>query len=201
MLDPGHGATDWPPSGGLATFCNFLGTDRDRETSRTAGPERGRTLLAERLVSGYEAFLGGRFTREQDRFGHLAEAGQKPRIMLIGCCDSRVSPEVVFDAESGGRFIVRNIANLVPPYANDDLHGASASLEFGVMNFGVEHIVVTEHGTRGLRQGAHLRSRRSRRWSFAAFTGRFHWQMDQPNQYCGGANRAGWRAARRHACS
>jgi hypothetical protein len=53
-------------------------------TSRTASPERGRTLLPERLVSGYEAFLGGRFTREQDRFRHLAEAGQKPRIMLIG---------------------------------------------------------------------------------------------------------------------
>ena len=81
-------------------------------TSRTAGPERGRTLLPERLVSGCEAFLGGRFTREQDRFRHLAEGGQKPRIMLIGCCDSRVSPEVIFDAEPGELSIVRNIANL-----------------------------------------------------------------------------------------
>jgi hypothetical protein len=62
-----------------------------RTTARTAGPARGRTLLPERLVSGYEAFLGGRFTREQDRFRHLAEAGQKPRIMLIGCCTEPIS--------------------------------------------------------------------------------------------------------------
>jgi len=118
-------------------FCNFWGGTVSRTTSRTAGPERGRTLLPERLVSGYEAFLGGRFTREQDRFRHLAEAGQKPRIMLIGCCDSRVSPEVIFDAEPGELFIVRNIANLVPPYApNNDWHGTSAALEFGVMGFG-----------------------------------------------------------------
>ena len=91
--------------------------------SRAPGPERGRTLPLERLVSGYEAFLAGRFARELDRFRHLAEAGQNPRIMLIGCCDSRVSPEVIFDAEPGELFIVRNIANLVPPYApNNDLH-------------------------------------------------------------------------------
>jgi len=122
-------------------------------TSRTASPERGRTLLPERLVSGYEAFLGGRFTREQERFRHLAEAGQKPRIMLVGCCDSRVSPEVIFDAEPGELFIVRNIANLVPPYApNNDLHGTSAALEFGVMGLGVEYIVVMGHaGCGGVR--------------------------------------------------
>jgi carbonic anhydrase len=122
-------------------------------TARTAGPEGRRTLLPERLVGGYEAFLGGRFAREQDRFRHLAEAGQKPRIMLIGCCDSRVSPEVIFDAEPGELFVVRNIANLVPPYApNDDLHGTSAALEFGVMDLGVEYIVVMGHaGCGGVR--------------------------------------------------
>jgi hypothetical protein len=85
-------------------------------TARTEGPGRGRALLPERLVSGYEAFLGGRFRHEQDRFHHLAKAGQTPRIMLIGCCDSRVSPEVIFDAEPGELFVLRNIANLVPPY-------------------------------------------------------------------------------------
>jgi len=124
-----------------------------RTTSRTAGPERGGTLLPERLVSGYEAFLGGRFRRDQDRFRQLAEAGQKPRIMLIGCCDSRVPPELIFDVEPGELFIVRNIANLVPPYRpNDDLHGTSAALEFGVMGLGVEHIVVMGHaGCGGVR--------------------------------------------------
>lgn len=138
---------------GRATFCNFWGGTVSRTTSRTDGPERGRALLPERLVGGYEAFLGGRFTREQASFRHLAEAGQKPRIMLIGCCDSRVPPEVIFDTEPGELFVVRNIANLVPPYGpNDDLHGTSAALEFGVMGLGVEHIVVMGHaGCGGVR--------------------------------------------------
>jgi carbonic anhydrase len=66
--------------------------------------------------------------------------------MVIGCCDSRVSPEIIFDAEPGELFVLRNIANLVPPYGpNDDLHGTSAALEFGVMGLGVEHIVMMGH--------------------------------------------------------
>lgn len=122
-------------------------------TSRTVDRGRGHGLLPDRLVSGYEAFLGGRFAREQDRFRRLAETGQTPRIMLIGCCDSRVSPEVIFDVGPGELFILRNIANLVPPYApNDDLHGTSAALEFGVMGLEVEHIVVMGHaGCGGVR--------------------------------------------------
>jgi len=122
-----------------------------------AGPGLVPKLLPERLISGYEAFLGGRFVREQDRFRHLASAGQTPRIMLIGCCDSRVSPEVIFDAAPGEIFVVRNIANLVPPYGpNDDLHGTSAALEFAVTVLGVEHIVVMGHaGCGGVRAFAH----------------------------------------------
>lgn len=113
----------------------------------------GSRLLPERLISGYEAFVCGRFARERDRFRHLALAGQTPRIMLIGCCDSRVSPEVIFDAAPGELFVVRNIANLVPPYRpNEDLHGTSAALEFAVMDLGVEHIVVMGHaGCGGVR--------------------------------------------------
>src|SRR3984885_14898809 len=90
-----------------------------------------RPLLPERLVSGYEAFLGGRFAREHDRFQQLAKEGQNPRILLIGCCDSRVSPEVIFDAGPGEIFVVRNIANLVPVYQPDGgAHGVSAALEY-----------------------------------------------------------------------
>jgi len=70
--------------------------------------------------------------------------------MIIGCCDSRVSPEVIFDARPGELFVVRNVANLMPPYApNDDLHGTSAALEFGVMGLRVEHIVVMGHAQCG----------------------------------------------------
>jgi carbonic anhydrase len=109
-----------------------------------------RSVLPARLVEGYEAFLGGRFSREQDRFRHLAEAGQNPRIMMIACCDSRVSPEVIFDAGPGEIFVLRNVANLVPPYApNDDLHGTSAALEYAVMALEVEHIVVMGHARCG----------------------------------------------------
>jgi carbonic anhydrase len=107
-------------------------------------------LLPARLVSGYEAFLGGHFSREQDRFRHLAETGQSPRIMMIACCDSRVSPEVIFDAGPGEIFVLRNVANLVPPYApNDDLHGTSAALEYAVMALRVEHIVLMGHAKCG----------------------------------------------------
>ena len=72
-------------------------------------------LFPERLLKGYQSFLSGRFISEQQRFRELAEAGQKPSVMLIGCCDSRVSPEVIFDARPGEIFVVRNVANLRPP--------------------------------------------------------------------------------------
>ena len=60
----------------------------------------------ERLTEGYRAFLDDRFDREKDRYEQLAETGQTPKIMLIGCCDSRVSPEVIFDARPGEMFVV-----------------------------------------------------------------------------------------------
>src|ERR1700682_5965756 len=95
----------------------------------------------ERLIEGYRAFLSSRFTVEQGRYRELAESGQSPEIMVIGCCDSRVSPEVIFDARPGELFVVRNVANIVPPYAPDErAHGVSAALEFGVAALKVKHI-------------------------------------------------------------
>ena len=100
----------------------------------------------QRLIDGYNAFAAGRLQREQDRFRKLAERGQSPQIMVIGCCDSRVSPEVIFDAGPGELFVVRNVANIVPPYAPDShAHGVSAALEFGVGVLRVKHIVVLGH--------------------------------------------------------
>ncbi|MDB5508628.1 MAG: Carbonic anhydrase [Hyphomicrobiales bacterium] len=102
------------------------------------------------LIDGYEAFVSGRFKGEQQRYRELAESGQKPRVMLIGCCDSRVAPEAIFDAGPGEIFVVRNVANLVPPYAPDEnYHGTSAALEFGIMGLHVEHIVVMGHAQCG----------------------------------------------------
>ena len=100
----------------------------------------------ELLIQGYRAFLFARLRREQDRFRELAESGQSPEIMVIGCCDSRVSPEVIFDARPGELFVVRNVANIVPPYQPDErAHGVSAALEFGVAALKVKHIVVLGH--------------------------------------------------------
>jgi carbonic anhydrase len=100
----------------------------------------------ERLIQGYKTFLDVRLTTEQARYRELAEHGQSPEIMVIGCCDSRVSPEVIFDARPGELFVVRNVANLVPPYEPDGMyHGVSAALEFGVGVLHVKHIVVLGH--------------------------------------------------------
>jgi carbonic anhydrase len=102
--------------------------------------------LPQRLIDGYGAFVRGRLKSEQDRYRELAERGQSPEIMVIGCCDSRVSPEVIFDARPGELFVVRNVANLVPPYAPDgSYHGVSAALEFAVAALKVKHIVVLGH--------------------------------------------------------
>ena len=104
----------------------------------------------DRLVEGYRDFLTGRLPLEQTRYRELAERGQSPEIMVIGCADSRVSPEVIFNAGPGEMFVVRNVANLVPPYAPDGrAHGVSAALEFGVAALKVKHIVVLGHAQCG----------------------------------------------------
>jgi carbonic anhydrase len=103
-----------------------------------------------RLIEGYSAFLSRRLPEEQTRYRALSEDGQSPEIMVIGCCDSRVSPEVIFDAGPGELFVIRNVANLVPPYTPDGRQRAmSAALEFAVMALKVKHIVVLGHAQCG----------------------------------------------------
>ena len=102
--------------------------------------------LPDQLLDGYRAFRGGRLLSEQERYRELAESGQSPKIMVIGCCDSRVSPETIFNARPGELFVVRNVANLVPPYTPDGAQRAvSAALEFAVQALKVKHIVVLGH--------------------------------------------------------
>jgi carbonic anhydrase len=103
----------------------------------------------QRLIEGYGAFLDQRFPRERARYAEQAD-GQTPEVMVIGCCDSRVSPEVIFDAGPGELFVSRNVANLVPPFSPDGgLHGASAALEYAVQALKVKHIVVLGHARCG----------------------------------------------------
>ena len=106
-------------------------------------------MFPERLRAGYHAFLEDRFARERRRYEVLAE-GQRPEIMIIGCCDSRVSPEVIFDASPGELFVMRNVANLVPPFeTGGEYHATSAALEFAVQALRVKHIVVLGHARCG----------------------------------------------------
>ena len=100
----------------------------------------------QRLIDGYHAFIDGRLPLERSRFEKLAKTGQQPETMVIGCCDSRVSPEVIFDTHPGELFVLRNVANLVPPYSPTGfVHGVSAAIEFAVLGLKVKHIVVMGH--------------------------------------------------------
>ena len=113
----------------------------------------------ERLLAGYQAFVTERLPTEQSRYRELSQGGQSPESMVIGCCDSRVSPEVIFDAGPGELFVARNVANLVPVYQPDgNAHGVSAALEYAVQVLQVKHIVVLGHaqcgGVRALLEGA-----------------------------------------------
>lgn len=103
-----------------------------------------------KLLGGYAYFRKNRLSRERERYEELAETGQKPDTMIIACCDSRSAPETIFDAAPGEMFVVRNVANIMPPYEQDgDYHGTSAALEFAVQVLRVKHIVVMGHGRCG----------------------------------------------------
>ena len=102
------------------------------------------------LLDGYRAFTTQRLPTEQSRYQELSERGQSPSVMVVGCCDSRVSPEVIFDAGPGELFVVRNVANLVPVYQPDGgAHGVSAALEYAVNVLRVPHVVVLGHAQCG----------------------------------------------------
>ena len=102
------------------------------------------------LLSGYKEFKEDHLPEARARYEVLAELGQKPKTMIISCCDSRAAPETIFNSAPGELFVVRNVANLVPPYeADDGFHGTSAALEFAVQALKVENIVIMGHGRCG----------------------------------------------------
>jgi carbonic anhydrase len=106
--------------------------------------------LPQRLQDGYSNFRAGRYSQEHERYATLGAGTQKPTVMIIACCDSRAAPETIFDAGPGEMFVVRNVANLVPPYAPDGKHhSTSAAIEFALLSLGVQHIVVMGHGRCG----------------------------------------------------
>jgi carbonic anhydrase len=101
------------------------------------------------LLEGYHRFRSTNYAVQRQRWEQLAE-GQHPPILLIGCCDSRVDPSIIFDTGPGELFVLRNVANLVPPYeVGGGRHAASAAIEFAVTGLQVRHIVVLGHGACG----------------------------------------------------
>jgi carbonic anhydrase len=101
------------------------------------------------LVGGYHRFRATDWGRQRDRWSELSK-GQSPQVMVIACSDSRVDPAQVFDTSPGEIFVVRNVANLVPPFERDgSRHGVSAALEFAVTQLKVSEIVVMGHGSCG----------------------------------------------------
>jgi carbonic anhydrase len=111
----------------------------------------------QKLISGFKRFHANYFGGDQELFGQLRQ-GQNPSAMVIACSDSRVDPAILLDCEPGDLFMVRNVANLVPPYEKGaGLHGVSTALEFGVCVLKVQHLIVLGHsscgGVRALMQG------------------------------------------------
>ncbi|MFM9890382.1 MAG: carbonic anhydrase [Rickettsiales bacterium] len=107
-------------------------------------------VLPKTLADGYIKFRQFKYTRHAQRYIDLAVRKQQPHTMVIACCDSRAAPETIFDASAGELFVVRNVANLVPPYAPDgERHSTSAALEFAVHSLGIQTIVVMGHAQCG----------------------------------------------------
>lgn len=104
----------------------------------------------ERLIEGYKKFREQYFSGKDSSFQNLAIHGQSPKILVIACSDSRVDPAIVMNCNPGDLFVVRNVANLIPPYEKDTgFHGTSAALEFAIMGLGIKHVIVFGHSKCG----------------------------------------------------
>jgi carbonic anhydrase len=103
----------------------------------------------DRLIEGYRVFRESYYVRHREMFDQLAQ-GQSPKALVISCCDSRVDPGLIFNAEPGEIFSLRNVANLVPPYAPDESHhSTSSAIEYAVRWLKVPHIIVMGHANCG----------------------------------------------------
>jgi carbonic anhydrase len=102
--------------------------------------------LPRTLVEGHFRFRRDQHAKNRGRYLQLAELGQAPMAMVIACCDARVDVSAIFDAEPGALFIMRNVANLVPPYEPEGkYHGTSAAVEYAATALKVPHVIVLGH--------------------------------------------------------
>jgi carbonic anhydrase len=103
-----------------------------------------------KILNGYENFREKYVHGDNSVLQYLSDYGQKPKIMVVACCDSRVDPALIFQCDPGDLFVVRNVANIVPPYEKDDFHhGTSAALEFAIKSLKVNHLILLGHSQCG----------------------------------------------------
>ncbi len=113
-----------------------------------------------KLFAGYKRFRHKYYEGDSTLYQRLSSSPQTPKVLIIGCSDSRVDPAIISSANPGDLFVVRNVANLVPPYeTSEGFHGVSAAIEFAVVNLQVENVIILGHrqcgGIRALVQGQH----------------------------------------------
>lgn len=107
-----------------------------------------------KLIKGYRTFSTAEQSPHKDILKRLAK-GQAPEIMVVGCSDARVDPALMLNCNPGDLFVTRNVANVVPPFADDDMiHGTSAAIEFGIRHLNVKHLIILGHSQCG---GIHAR--------------------------------------------
>ena len=103
-----------------------------------------------KMLHGYQVFRKKYAHGNKSIMKNLSHYGQQPKIMVVACCDSRVDPALILQCNPGELFVVRNVANIVPPYEKDEMHhGTSAALEFGVCFLKVRHLILLGHSQCG----------------------------------------------------
>lgn len=103
-----------------------------------------------KIIKGYKCFKKKYASNNRSVMKHLAMNGQNPEIMIIACCDSRADPAIILQCDPGDLFVVRNVANIVPPYQqNKGYHGTSAALEFGICYLNIKHLILLGHSQCG----------------------------------------------------
>lgn len=103
-----------------------------------------------KILQGYRSFRQQYAMGDRPIMQSLSYQGQKPQIMIVACCDSRVDPALILQCDPGDLFVVRNVANIVPPYEIDDAHhGTSAALEFGLRFLNIGHLILLGHSQCG----------------------------------------------------
>lgn len=103
-----------------------------------------------KVLQGYQTFREKYALGDASIMRYLSHYGQQPKVMVVACCDSRVDPALILQCDPGDLFVVRNVANIVPPYEKDGAHhGTSAALEFGVRFLEIEELILLGHSQCG----------------------------------------------------